>query len=114
MAPFKPSSQYGICRLGVAVYVLREIWVSRCRATLDGTSMRARDICLKVMYRTQILTLVNKPKAPSLQQAIVLSTIGISREPIRKKKGRWCKWDKPSPGWFKVDVDGSEHGGNIT
>lgn len=69
MAPFKSSSQYGICRLGVAAYVLREIWVSRCRATLDGTSMRARDICLKVMYRTQILTLVNNSKGTLITAA---------------------------------------------
>lgn len=28
--------------------------------------------------------------------------------------GLWCKWDKPSPGWLKLNVDGSAKGGEIT
>lgn len=110
MAPVNSSSHYGVYRLGVAAYILREIWVARGRATFEGMSMRAREICLKVIYRVQILTLVNAPKkASTVQQSLVLSTLGISIHPVRKKKGRWCKWDKTIAGlvqtqcrWFRT------------
>lgn len=115
MAPVTEQSQYGEYRFSVAAYIFRELWVARCRATIDSASMRAREICLKVIYRVQLLTLVTVPeKASTMHQGIILGTLGVTRHPVRRKKDRWCKWDKPSPGWFKVNIDGSERGGLIT
>lgn len=58
-------SQYGVCRANVAAYILREIWVSRCRATFDGTPMHARSICLKILSRVQLINLIHVPKRRS-------------------------------------------------
>lgn len=39
-------SQFDICRVGVATFSLWEILVTRCAATFEGTTMKARRICL--------------------------------------------------------------------
>lgn len=115
MAHLKAKSQYSVCRLGLVAYIFRELWVARSSATFEGKIMKAREVCLKVMYRVQLLKMVNIPKkSSSMAQGIVLNTLGISSLPVRKKNGRWVKWDKPSPGCFKVNIDGSERGGIIT
>lgn len=107
MAPTSNNTQYGICRASVAVYIYREIWV-RCAATFEAKAMRARAICLRVLQRVQLINLATTPtKGPSKIQENSLAKMGISRAKVRKKRGVWCKWDKPSPGWFKLNIDGS-------
>lgn len=111
MSTTSSSSHYGVCRLGVTAYILRKIWVSRCHANFEGTRMSARQVCLKVMFRVQLLSIGSVPKnMTSGPQSIVLSTMGISRQSVRTKKGRWCKWDKPSPGRYKLNIDRSARG----
>lgn len=102
-------------RIGVAAYVLREIWVARCRATYDDTPISVRDICLKVNQHVQLLNLIHSPKKPSKNiHLYMLETLGLDRKPPRIHRGLWCKWDKPSPGWFKLNVDGSAKGDAIS
>lgn len=115
MAPVTNSSQYGMCRASVAAYITLEIWVARCAATFEGTPMKARSICLTVFRRVQLLNLIHIPKQNSAPiQVSLLAIMGINQAKIRHKPGRWCKWDKPSPGWFKLNVDGSAIAGVIT
>lgn len=40
--------------------------------------------------------------------------MGINLKAIQIKCGVWCKWDKPSPEWFKPNIDGSVRDGNVT
>lgn len=109
------ATQYGICSAAVAVYVLREIWVSRFHSTFEGSTMTARGICLKVIRHTQLLNLVTSPKKPSSDlHPFILDILGIKRTPLRIKRGLWCKWERSSLGWFRLNIDGSAREGNIT
>lgn len=65
MAPVNATSQYGLCRVAVAAYILKEIWVARCHATFEESKMNASQICLKVISRVQLLSLVSLPNKPS-------------------------------------------------
>lgn len=113
MAGWSSFPQYGICCIGVAAYVFRESWVSRCRATYEDSPMNPRTIYLKLIQRVQLLNQVHVPRNTSKNiQIHVLETLGISRKPTRIQRGLWCKWDKPSPGWFKLNIDGSAKGEN--
>lgn len=77
--------------------------------------MSAQGIWLKVIRRTQLLNLVTSPKKPSSTiQLFIMDILGINRTHISIKCGLWCKWKRPSPGWFKLNVDGSARAGNIT
>lgn len=62
MAHLKAKSQYSVCRLGLVAYIFRELWVARSSATFEGKIMKAKEVCLKVMYRVQLLKMVNIPK----------------------------------------------------
>lgn len=74
------QSQYGVCSRSVAAYILREIWVSRCRATFDGDPMHARSICVTIMKKVRLINLLLVPKSQSLPiQENILAIIGISR-----------------------------------
>lgn len=46
-------------------------------------------------------------------QKVIIEHLGIYKHPTRVKRRIWCKWDSPSPGWFKLNVDGSARG-NLT
>lgn len=59
------NSQYGMCRSSIVAYILREIWVSRCAATFEGTPLKARAICLRKFRRVQLLNLVHIPRRKS-------------------------------------------------
>lgn len=45
------ASQFKLCKLSTAAYILREIWVSRCRARFDGKEMKARQVCLCIIAK---------------------------------------------------------------
>lgn len=53
-------------------------------------------------------------KASSRLEVAAFNIFGISKSTIEAKRGRWVKWDKPSPGWFKFNIDGSVRKGIIT
>lgn len=109
MSSVSESLQYGVVRLGVAAYIFRDIGVVRCCATFEGSTMHAHQICLKVLYRVQSLNLVTYPKQSSSRlQNHVLDLLGISTNPTKVKRGKWCKFEKPSPGGFKLNIDGLE------
>lgn len=114
MALVNTASQYSISRIGVATYIFREIWVARCRTTFEGERMSARAICLKFIYHVQLLTMVHAPqRAFSTLQFTVLNLLGVSQCSVRTKRSKWVKWDKPSPKWFKLNIDGSARAGII-
>lgn len=99
----------------MVVYICRQIWVARCAATFDAKAMRARAICIRVVQRVQLINLVTTLAKKSTRiQENSLAIMGISRAKVRQKRGVWCKWDKPSPGWFKLNIDGSAIGDKIT
>lgn len=54
-------SQFDACRAGVAAFSLWEIWVGRCAAVFEGSPMKARRICLKVISQVQLISLVHSP-----------------------------------------------------
>lgn len=82
------ESQYGLCRIAVAAYILREIWVVRCRATYDDTPMSAPDICLKINQQVQLLNLILSSKIPSKNiHLYMLEALGIDRKPPLIRRG---------------------------
>lgn len=115
MAGTPGTSQYGIARIFCSAYIFREIWVARCNATYDEDQMSAQIICSKVLNRIRTLSLVVNPKRGSTAlQISIIEQLGIRKQPTRIKRGIWCKWDRLSPGWFKLNVDGSVKGGFTT
>lgn len=44
--------------LGLQHIFSGELWVARCIATFEGKTMKAREVCLKVIYRVQLLAMV--------------------------------------------------------
>lgn len=87
MASVNLSSQYGVCRAEVVSYVLREIWVSRCDGTFEGSKMCAREIHLRVIRRVELLSLIDVPKKPSSHlQLHILDIIGSNRAPLYLKR----------------------------
>lgn len=58
-------SQFDIGRMAMAAHVLHKIWVGRCRATYDDKPMHARQICIRVIRKVQLISLVHLPKCPS-------------------------------------------------
>lgn len=108
-------SQFDICRAGIASFSLWEIWVARCAATFDGTVMKARRICLKVISQVQLFSIIHLPKNPSSRiQMHILGILGIQAKQRRIKRGTWCCWSRPSRGRHKLNVDGSARNGEIT
>lgn len=109
MVPTNSTSQYAICRASVATYVLREIWVERCTATFEGKTMKARAICLRILQRVQPINMAAIPtKNTSSLQALSLAIMGISKAAVQTKRGV-CRWDKPSPGWVKLNIRDRRH-----
>lgn len=69
---------------------------------------RTHAICLTMFRRVQLIDLIYVPNRRStIIQENILAIMGISRTQIRQKCGLWCKWERPSPGWFKLNIDGS-------
>lgn len=102
------TSQYEIVKRACSAYIFREIWVSRCSATYDDGHMSARTICVKMLNRICTLNLVVSPKRGSTEpQFCMIEQMEITKQPTWLKRGIWYKWDRPSPGWFKLNVDGS-------
>lgn len=102
------STQYGMCRLGTAAYILREIWVARCQATYEDIPMNSNDICRKVVWRVQNLNLIHFPKKKSSPiHTHIMGIIGISPKPVTVHRVLWCKWERPDSGWFKLNIDGA-------
>lgn len=101
-------SQFDICRMATAACVLHELWVGRCRATYDDKPMRARQICIRIIRKVQLISLVNLPKRPSTNlQHHQLELMGVSRKHTRFKKGGWFRWEAPGTGYYKLNIDGS-------
>lgn len=77
--------------------------------------MNARTICILVFRRVQQINLIFAPRRCStLVQENTLAIMGINRSQIRSKPDIWCKWERPPPGWFKLNSDGLAIHGIIT
>lgn len=82
--------------------------MAQCRATYEDAPMNSHFICSKVTSKVQLHTLAHIPSKPSLNNhRHIIETLRIRFQPSQTRRGRWCKWDKPSPGWFKLNIDGS-------
>lgn len=113
MAGWNSSTQYRICRIGMAVYVFKELWVARCRAKFEDHPMNSRSIYLKVMQMVQPLILVHTPKCASkLLQVQKLETLGITPKQLGFDVEFGANEISPAPGWFKLNIDGSAKGEN--
>lgn len=96
-------------------YTLHEIWVSRCQAVFQGSLIRARTICRKVISKIQLTSIISSPKSTcSKFQQNILGIMGIQFQPHPQRRGIWCKWDTPASGWLKLNFDGSARDGRIT
>lgn len=108
-------SQYDISRMAVVAHALHELWVGRCRATYDDNPMRARQICIRIIRKVQLMALVHLPKRPSTKlQYQQLELIGVTRKHVRFKKGGWFRWEAPGTHGYKFNIDGSARENNIT
>lgn len=102
------ASQFDLCKLSTAAYILREIWVSRCRARFDGKEMKARQICLSIITKVQLHSFAVTPLSRStFTQHIALEILGIAKTRVRCKAGNWFRWERPPNGFVKLNVDGS-------
>lgn len=73
------ASQFSLCKLSAASHILREIWVSWCRACFDGKEMKARQICLTIIDKVQLHLFVVIPLSKStFAQHIALEILGIA------------------------------------
>lgn len=104
------ASQFEFCKLSTMAYIFHEIWVSRCRARFDGMDMHARQLCLRIISKVQLhsLVVVSLSKSTPIQYH-ALEILGIARTRIKSKPGRWFRWEKPLDGYYKLNVDGSAH-----
>lgn len=101
-------SQFEFCRANVFAIVCWEIWVTRCATNFDGTPIRARVICQRVIGQVQMLSVSFSPRKPSsIFQSQMLGIMGIRPSARPLKPGRWVKWEAPSQGRFKLNIDGS-------
>lgn len=112
MAWASSSSQHCLCRMAFSAYIFWEICVSCCSATYGDSVMSAREICWNVIHRVRMLNLVIKPTWAST--AVQTSTFKSNWQATRMKRGLWCKWDRPRPGQFKLNVDVLARDSNTT
>lgn len=70
--------------------------------------MKARAICLRIISKIQLFSFITQPqRSCTLLQQHSLEIMGITDRWITKKKGLWCRWDRPPEGFYKLNVDGS-------
>lgn len=106
---FKPS-QFEICKANTVGWLLCELWIARCAEMYDDVPMDARKIARKVISRVQIQSLVFTPRKISrMIQRNIIAILGINAKLLPFKHGTWCKWDFPSKGWFKLNIDRSQY-----
>lgn len=98
-----------LSRIGVAAYIFWVVWVARCSATYEDSTMSSRSIWLKVTQQVSWLNILHAPQKDSTR-TMVLETLGVSQKVTRIRQGLWCKWDKPNPGLFKLNLDGLAKG----
>lgn len=70
--------------------------------------MNGRRIAMRVIKHIQLIAFLYLPKKlNSNMQDQVLGVMGIpTRRPILKR-GVWCRWLCPEPGYYKLNFDGS-------
>lgn len=70
--------------------------------------MNARNICLRIISKTQLFAYVVEPQRGSTNmQQYSLEVMGISDRGSHVNPGRWYRWKKPPEGCYKLNVDGS-------
>lgn len=108
-------SQYEACRVAVAAFCLWNIWAARCAATFEGTAMKARQICLRAISQTQLLSITFSPKRSSSPlHTNIIGILGVQTKPVAVKQGTWCIWTRPNAATYKLNIDGSARNGIIT
>lgn len=99
---------FELCRMGTAAHIFREIWNARCRARFDGTRMNARNICLRIISKVQLFSMIAQPnRRCTILQQNSLDILGLRERSVFNKKEIWCHWEKPPEGEYKLNVDGS-------
>lgn len=102
------QTQFDHCKAYKIAWIFRKLWVARCAATFEDIPMNARQIARRVISRVQLHSLIFTPKKTStIIQRNILGIWGIDHKQLQVKCGTWCKWDAPSPEWFKLNIDGS-------
>lgn len=92
MPKVRGLSQFELCKAGVAMFGFWEIWVAWCAATFEGEQMNAIRICLKIITRVQLHSLVHPPRKTSSRiQGHILGILGIQTKARSMKKKRVWK-----------------------
>lgn len=81
MSKIGPLSHFELCRASVTTLVFWEIWVARCTSNFEGTNMRARDICQRVIGQVQLISVSFTPKKlSSMIQNNIMGIMGDQEE----------------------------------
>lgn len=77
--------------------------------------MRARQICIRLIRKVQMISLVHLPKSPLTKlQYHQLEPLGVSRKHINFKREGWFRWDAQATGFSELNIDGSARDNTIT
>lgn len=106
------SNSYSVDEVHIKAFTIQR--VSRCQAVFQGSLIRARTICRKVISKIQLTSIISSPKSTcSKFQQNILGIMGIQYRPPPQRRGIWCKWDTPASRWLKLNFDGSDRDGRI-
>lgn len=107
--------------LSYADSMLRLMYYMRSRSPVVKLSSKGPQSELEwfvwgpVIEKIQLVSLISSPKAQcSKYHQNIFKIMGIRYRSPRLRKGIWCKWDTPDPGWIKLNFDGSARDGCMT
>lgn len=108
-------SQMGYTTLGILFYGLWEIWKHRCKLKFEGGAMDPRVVIHATTRHLHDMNIICTPKRrPTRWEEICLARINIPITACLVNRGTWVSWTRPSPGFVKLNTNGSRRGNGAT